>query len=368
LKIEPNSEFVSLWASISLFWRCQLLGWLAFIVTSLPLRMVILGGTPSAVIVALYRDGLAFLLTTFVMRMIYRGLFRQQVTMGRIAIVVIVACLIGGLAQLVLTLTLHQVGDFEEERVLTGFFRFGVLLYFSGGVLVCWSLLYFGIKSLRAARDRELRLARAESAKREAELQMLRAQVNPHFLFNALNTIRAGVGHELREIVHSLADYFRYSLEHGDRDLVPLGKEFDALVCYLKVEKARFRDRLEVDCQIEDAARGVAVPGIVLQPLVENAIKHGRQTSSIPLKVGVHLFCPDSERVHIEVSNTGNWIESKRAEKPGGIGLENLRRRLDLLYPSEHNLEITNEDGWVKVQVCLPTSMRNGDAIARADC
>ena len=73
------------------------------------------------------------------MRMIYRGLFRQQVTMGRIALVVIVACLIGGLAQLVLTLTLHQVGDFEEERVLTGFFRFGLLLYFSGGVLVCWS-------------------------------------------------------------------------------------------------------------------------------------------------------------------------------------------------------------------------------------
>jgi hypothetical protein len=102
--------------------------------------------------------------------------------MGRIASIVIAACFIGGLAQLAFTLTLHQVGDFEEEKVLTGFLRFGVLLYFSAGVLVCWSLLYFGIKLMKAARDRELRLARAESAKREAELQMLRAQVNPHFL------------------------------------------------------------------------------------------------------------------------------------------------------------------------------------------
>ena len=333
--------------------------------------MVILGGTPSAVIVALYRDGLAFLLTTFVMRVVYRGLFRRQVTMGRIAAVVIAVCLIGGLVQLGFTLTLHQVGDFEEEKVFTGFLRFGVLLYFSAGVLVCWSLLYFGIKSMRAARDRELRLARAESQRREAELQMLRAQVNPHFLFNALNTIRAGVeglGHELRDIVHSLADYLRYSLEHGNRELVPLGKEFEALVSYLKVEKARFRDELEVDCQIDDAARGVAVPGIILQPLVENAIKHGRETSSIPLKVRVNLFCPDGERVHIVVSNTGDWIESEHANKTGGIGLENLRRRLDLLYPNEHDLQITNQDGWVRVLVYLPTSMRNANAIARADC
>ncbi|HEY5811590.1 MAG TPA: histidine kinase, partial [Terrimicrobiaceae bacterium] len=86
---------------------------------------------------------------------------------------------------------------------------------------------------------------------------MLRAQVNPHFLFNALNTIRAGVEgfgqelrQELRDIVHSLAEYLRYSLEHGKRELVPLGKEFEALVSYLRVEKARFRDDLEVDCQI----------------------------------------------------------------------------------------------------------------------
>jgi two-component system, LytTR family, sensor kinase len=258
-------------------------------------------------------------------------------------------------------MTLHQVGDFEEEKVLTGFLRFGVLLYFSAGVLVCWSLLYFGINLMRAARDRELRLARAESERREAELQMLRAQVNPHFLFNALNTIRAGVegfGQELRDIVHSLADYLQYSLEHADRELVPLGKEFEALVSYLKVEKARFRDELEIDCQIEDAARKLAVPGIILQPLIENAIKYGRQTSRIPLKVRVFLFCPDTERIHIEVSNTGSWIAFEHAKKPGGIGLANLRRRLHLLYPTGHDLDITAEDGWVKVRVCLPTSIR----------
>jgi two-component system LytT family sensor kinase len=148
---------------------------------------------------------------------------------------------------------------------------------------------------------------------------------------------------------------------------VPLGKEFEAMMNYLRIEKARFRDKLEVDCQIEDVARGVAVPGIILQPLVENAIKHGRQTSHTPLKIRVHVFCPDSESVRIEVSNAGSWLESRNAEKPCGVGLENLRRRLDLLYPCRHKLEITNEDGWVKVLVCLPTGMENGEGTARAD-
>ncbi|MGC2576790.1 MAG: histidine kinase [Terrimicrobiaceae bacterium] len=168
---------------------------------------------------------------------------------------------------------------------------------------------------MRTARDRELRLARAESERRKAELQMLRAQVNAHFLFNALNTIRArveGFTQELRNIVHSLADYLQYSLEHADREFVPLGKEFEALVSYLKVEKARFRDELEIDCRIEDAARNIAVPGIILQPLIENAIKHGRQTSRIPLKLRVLLFCPETERIHIEVSNTGSCIRAFR--------------------------------------------------------
>ena len=109
--------------------------------------------------------------------------------------------------------------------------------------------LYFGIKLMKAARDRELSLARAEAAKRETELQMLRAQINPHFLFNALNTIRAGVEgveEEVKDVIHSLAEYLRYSLEHGKRELVPLGKEFEALVSYLRAEKARFRNDLEV--------------------------------------------------------------------------------------------------------------------------
>ena len=108
----------------------------------------------------------------------------------------------------------------------------------------------------------------------------------------------------------------------------------------------------------------MAVSGIILQPLVENAIKHGRETSRIPLKVRVHLFCPDCERVYIEVSNTGDWIESEQPRKAGGIGLENLRRRLDLLYPNEHHLMIAKEDGWVTVRIFLlracemPTPLR----------
>ena len=225
------------------------------------------------------------------------------------------------------------------------------------GLLYAWSFLYLGIRHALASKEQELRLTLIESEKRQAQLQMLRSQINPHFLFNALNSIQANVENvnaELGRMVQSLSDFLRFSLDHSHDDFIPLGREFDAMKDYLAVEKNRFRDKLEFHCEMEEQARAALVPGILLQPLVENAIKYGRDTSEPPLQVSVQIMCPDVTVVAITVSNSGKWLEPVPREKESHLGLDNLRRRLALIYPGKHRLDTAHRDGWVTITICIP--------------
>ena len=176
-----------------------------------------------------------------------------------------------------------------------------------------WSVLYFGVRQLIRGKERETRLARVESEYKAAELRLLRAILNPHFLFNALNFIKSellGKYESLAWVVQAFTNYLRYSLITRNETFVAVGKEFDAIEGYLVVEKARFGDEIEIECRIDPEARPVLVPGIIIQPLVENAIKHGRrQLENVPLKIGVYVTRTEDE-LHLEVINSGVWQSS----------------------------------------------------------
>lgn len=343
------------WNHIPLFWRFQLSGWIAFCIVSFPLKWIVLEDIPGSLLVSLYRDGLSFVLTVG-MREIYRRFYRRNLKIGWLALLVTAVSLAGGAILTLFSLAFHDALDFEEAKIFNGQVVFAIF-YFRTGLCAGWSLLYFGIKLIRESAQHDLRLSKAESERQRAELQMLRSQMNPHFLFNALTTIRAGMGRsetQLKEAVQGLADYLRYSLENRDHDKVTLGAEVDAIEGYLAVEKARFRADLEVELDIDPEARAAFVPGVILQPLVENAIRYGRKTSPPPLKVRVTVSRPSGQRVCVEVANSGHWINAGNKRGPGGVGLENLRRRLALLYPADHMLETVSEDGWVKVRLNMP--------------
>ncbi len=344
-------------SGLSLFWRFQLVGWLAFLIFSFPVKVAILGSVGPAVWLGVFREILAFILT-LAMRVFYKRVYRHPMEVGRIAIIIGGVSMLGGMLLSILNIALEDcLGIAAGSHVLS--LSTFTLFYFSTSVFIAWSVLYFGIRLLRDSSVREIRLAQAESRQREAELQMLRAQMNPHFLFNAFNTLQAGAGisgEEGRALVRALAEYLRYSLAHGNDNLVPLGKEFDALASFLTIEKARFREKLEIDCRIEESARSAAVPGVLLQPLVENAIKYGSETSPLPLRVGIYVSGPDDGMVQIEVRNTGHWIEPDDNENTGGIGLHNLRQRLALLYPGRHELKVSAGDGWVTVCARIPVA------------
>lgn len=342
----------ALWGAFRFFGGSNSQAGAAFAALTFPLKVVLMDSIPGALFLSFVREGSGLLLTC-AMRSVYRVVWPQP--SGKMIAILVFVSGIAGTLQTGFLLMMHKFFPLEEEMVFTGSVQF-IVFYQRMGLLLAWSFLYYGIRQAIAGVKRDLRLALLESARREAEIQLLRAQMNPHFLFNALNTIRNGVekaNAQLGSTVESLADFLRFSLDHARDDFIPLGREFDAMQNYLRVEKTRFRGKLEYECHIDENARAVPAPGIVLQPLVENAIKYGQDTSDLPLRVSVQVL-RQADTLKIVVANTGDWLEPAPREKTSHIGLENLRRRLELLYPRRHRLDITPADGWVTITIHLP--------------
>lgn len=196
--------------------------------------------------------------------------------------------------------------------------------------------------------------AQLEKTLAQAQLQNLRLQLNPHFLFNTLNTISAVMYEDVRaadRMIARLSDLLRSTLEQGNAQEVTLEREFEFLRLYVETMKARFEDRLEVAVDQSAETRGAMVPPLVLQPLVENSIKHGadRRTSIVRIEVSA---ARENGSLRLEVRDHGPGIEGKR---PNGIGLSNTAERLEKLYGGTHRLGLRNaDDGGLVVTVEVP--------------
>lgn len=191
--------------------------------------------------------------------------------------------------------------------------------------------------------------ARAESERLAlaSELSALKAQLNPHFLYNALNTISASVGPQqegTRRMIAQLSDLFRYQLVANRRELVPLREELDFVGDYLRLEQARYGERLtfEVNPSTENVLDDALLPPLLLQPLVENAVRHGVSPSLIGGEVIVTAEA-EGDRLRLTVFNTGCPCNTKRFNSGDGFGLSNTRRRLSLLYSEALELSSSEE-------------------------
>lgn len=225
-------------------------------------------------------------------------------------------------------------------------------------VYVSWSALYLALNYFFELHDRDLRLSMVEVSAREAELKSLRAQLNPHFLFNALNSILAEADDNparVKAITLNLSDLLRFSLRQRDH-YGRLGAEVEAIENYLKVESSRFEERLDWRLEIEPAARDAQVPTSLLLPLVENAIKYGLQTSPAHLQIRVGATV-SGDAVNAFVENSGTWIEpDPTLTRSTGIGLNNLRRRLALLCGAAARVDISFPAGLVRVDLHVPAA------------
>ncbi|MEZ0386328.1 MAG: sensor histidine kinase [Verrucomicrobium sp.] len=237
--------------------------------------------------------------------------------------------------------------------------------WFRSWQYLLWSFCYFAIKNFMDARRQERLRLEAETRQKEAELLMLRSQMDPHFLFNALNAIRSTAQMDPIQIklVEGLSEYLRYSLHYRGSSLVPLGEEINAMRRYLDVEETRYGPGIEVRMDIDPASREVLVPGIFVQPLVENAIKYGRRTSPHPLHLLVSTGLIGEDTLRLTVANSGSWIEPDHHElcqpRSSGAGLDILRRRLQLTYGNRASISVGPQGDRVVAEIEIQHTKRH---------
>jgi LytS/YehU family sensor histidine kinase len=217
------------------------------------------------------------------------------------------------------------------------------------------------LRYLRQVQEKERQEEQLKALATEAELKALKAQINPHFLFNTLNTIAELIhtdSERAEATVERLAEMFRYVLAGSERGLVPLAEELAFLDGYLEIERVRFGDQLRVTCGIAAETLDLLVPSLVLQPLVENTVRHGRGADgSIVLGIDIQT---DGDRAVIAISDQGPGMPAghKIGEGPGH-GLYNVDQRLRKTYGQEYGLEISaNQPQGTIVKLSVPARAR----------
>jgi two-component system sensor histidine kinase AlgZ len=234
--------------------------------------------------------------------------------------------------------------------------RKDVVILFLTGLGLYWlsaALHMAFLVSLRAV-EAERRALESQVSTREAELRALRSQLNPHFLFNSLNSIMSLVGRspeEARRMCQGLGDFLRRTLNLGARERVTLDEELELIRHYLDIESVRFGDRLGYRVDVPMALGRALVPPLLLQPLIENAVKHGVAARLDGGRIRLEAR-EEAAGLHLIVKNP---VDEEAVATPGeGVGLDNVRRRLRALGEGRSSLEVRSGDGEFEVHLLLP--------------
>ncbi|MFP4365760.1 MAG: sensor histidine kinase, partial [Bacteroidales bacterium] len=224
----------------------------------------------------------------------------------------------------------------------------GTLLY------IMMLLVYFLAVYSRNLKERIQNEAKARTMVKEAELNMLRSQINPHFLFNSLNSVSAltlSNPKAAREMIVKLSEFLRYSLKLAEKEFNLLKDENENIRRYLDIEKVRFGNKMNFEIDCPDDCENYLVPNMILQPLFENALKHGVYESTDPIDIKMRCSVEDDM---LAVSITNNY-DSDNTPRPGaGIGMKNIRERLRLIYGREDLMLSRKEDGMFIVNLFIP--------------
>jgi len=332
------------------FWLLQLAGWSGWAVAGSISWMYWMPDSPSIAIYAVAAVCGAVLST--VLRFCYRAIWRWPMA-ARVGTAVVLCYAIGGIWQVAKNLIVRHFmpGDMHLEPGFLGYFE-GITAPFY--ILVTWSGLYFAIKWYQLLQAESEKVLRMSAMAHQAQLKMLRYQLNPHFLFNTLNAVSTLVlerdTDRANAMVTRLSTFLRYSLDSDPIGKVTLDQEIAALRLYLDIEQVRFGDRLRFEIEATDEARRGRIPSLLLQPLVENAVKYAIARSETGGKIELSARV-GHDGLEIELADDGpgipglaNGADSSNgaAFDPRGVGIANTRDRLHEMYGAAQRFEIEN--------------------------
>ncbi len=325
------------------FWNLQILGWLGW----LGLRGVsgLAGGQSFGFLIPVVVSALTGFSVTLILSVCYRALFSKRPILmwgASFGLLIVATSLWAFIDAWVI-----QIVNPNSESGFTGLLL--ALVYVDATTLAAWSALYFAINYFLQLEEQTDRLLRLEAQAASAQLAMLRYQLNPHFLFNTLNSISTLVllkqSEPANAMLSRLSAFLRYTLANEPTAQVTLAQEIETLKLYLDIEKMRFEERLRPHFRIDPAVARARLPSLLLQPLVENAIKYAvtPQEEGADITLSAQLA---GENVRITVSDTGLGLSADGADpttghatESTGVGLANIRDRLAQAFGEQHRFE-----------------------------
>ena len=318
------------------FWQLQALGWGCYFLLGLVGSIPALLSNPGAIRDHALSPLLLFLVSS-ALRPACRDLLRKSRSWLAFGILAATLCLLGGASTAVTsTFVLQGVRGLRWPTLIASSVQFAF-------VLALWCSVYFGIKLWQEASDERERLLRAETAARDARLGALRSQLNPHFLFNSLNAVSTlvldGKAAAATQMLAQIGELLRSSLDTGATPEVPLSQELALTERYLAIEQTRLGERLRVELALAPETVDALVPTMLLQPLVENAVRHG----VVPQLGGGTVAIASSRegsRLHLAVRNSGPRRSVRANGEVSGIGLRNTAERLTTLYGPDHHFSL----------------------------
>lgn len=335
-----------------LYWFAQFTGWSSYVAVAIVFNVILDQEIETPEIAALA--------SIFVIGILVSHLYRQAILqyewlslnigaiIPRIIFGTLVMSVIFELAYVLIIFLLTQNSDIlKADSVIQDFVSWVLLLF-------TWSTLYFLYHFFKNYRKEEIKNLQLEASHNEFQINRLRSQLNPHFIFNAMNSIRSLVEEDpkkAKKAITQLSNVLRNSLLMDQKKLIPIQDEIAIVKDYLEIEKARYEDRLQVNWEIDNSKEQRMIPPLMLQTLVENSIKHGIAKLSKGGLINIKLDCvPKGCEIHIQ--NSGSLHQSKSSGT--GYGLKSTRERLQLLYDDKASLNIYEEDEFVNAKIFIP--------------
>ena len=324
-----------------IYWICQITGWSAYYLINLILSLRLLESVAAFALISLVTTGIGMFLTHILRVFIHRRRW-LDLSLGKLILRVVAASMTVAalmlLGSVFFKIQILRSGEWPEISA-----GYASVLWFNwSAVILLWLMIYFGVHFFQNYKRSEIEKLKLESSVKDAELRALKSQMNPHFLFNALNSIRALTSEnssKAQEAITRLANMLRYTLQAGAIQTVPLSAEIQMVSDYLAVESVRLEERLRVTILMDPKSETIHVPTMLIQTLVENAVKHGiaklPEGGEIVLRSNVN-----NGTLNVQITNSGRLMPVSDSTK---VGLANAAERLKLLFGNAATLTLQSK-------------------------